>query len=90
MTSNFIPCRDRSQTTAGTVVDVDAPARAAEMSGESLMPAHLLSAWEAAYQDYRSTLDRMDTHNVRNRDVLAWLSAQVAVPWCRLATSPGV
>ena len=55
-----------------------------------LAPAHLLSAWEAVYRDYVSASDRTDGKNVQDRQVLAQLSARVAVAWRRLAEAPGV
>jgi hypothetical protein len=85
MTSDFVPCRDRSAPERGTVLDLNTP----ESGGRGLVPAHLLRAWEAAYRDYVSASDRADV-NVQDRRGLAQLSARVAVTWRRLAEAPGV
>jgi len=77
MTSDFVPCRDRSAPERGTVLDLNTP---------DLVPAHLLREWEAAYRDYVSASDV----NVQDRRGLAQLSARVAVTWRRLAETPGV
>lgn len=81
MNSDFVPRRDRS-----AVLGVNAP----EWGGGALVPAHLLSAWEADYRDYVSTSNRTDAKNIHDRQRLAQLSAQVAVVWRRLAEVPGV
>lgn len=86
MTSDFVPRHDRSEPGCVSVLDVNAP----ERSGGDLLPAHLLDAWEAAYRDYVSASDRTDPKNPQDRQVLAQLSARVAVTWRRLAEAPGV
>lgn len=85
MTSDFGPRHDRSVSGHVSVSDVNAP----ERSSGDLVPAHLLSAWEAAYRDYVSLPGSTAPRNVHDRQALARLSAQVAVAWRRLAAAPG-
>jgi hypothetical protein len=86
MTSDFVPCRDRSAPERRTMLDLNVP----EWGGGGLVSPHLLSAWEAVYRDYVSASDRLDAKNVQDRQVLAQLSARVAVTWRRLAEAPEV
>lgn len=57
----------------------------AEMSGADLVPAELLRVWEDVYRDYVATSRLMDSGDAGKREVLARLSAQVAVTWRRMA-----
>jgi hypothetical protein len=57
---------------------------------DGVVPARLLGAWEAAYRDYVAAVAQMDARNVIDGEVMAGLSARVAVTWRRLAASPGV
>ncbi|MFC4856765.1 hypothetical protein [Actinophytocola glycyrrhizae] len=60
------------------------------MSGADLVPADLLRVWEGIYRDYLATSQLMDNGDIGKREVLARLSAQVAVTWRRMAdTVPG-
>lgn len=79
MTSDFGRHHDRS------VSGVTPP----ERSDGDLVPAHLLSAWEAAYQAYVSVPGRTAPRNAHDRQELARLSAQVAIAWRQLASAPG-
>ena len=86
MTSDFATRHDRSDPGRVSALDVNVP----ERGGGGLVPAHLLDAWEAVYRDYASASDRTDPRNVQDRQVLAQLSARVAVTWRRMAEAPGV
>lgn len=86
MTSDFVPCRERSEPDRVTALDVPVP----ERGSVGLVPAHLLGAWEAVYRDYVSVSSRTNARNIRDRQELAQLSARVAVTWRRLAEVPGI
>lgn len=61
-----------------------------DMSGADLVPADLLHVWEEVYREYLATSQLMDNGDVGKREMLARLSAQVAVTWRRMAdTVPG-
>lgn len=60
------------------------------MNGGNLVPADLRRVWEGVYCDYLATSELLDAGDVGKREVLARLSAQVAVTWRRMAdTVPG-
>jgi hypothetical protein len=79
MTSDFVPRHDGSDPRRATVLDLNAARR-----GDGDV-AHLLGAWEVVYRDYVSASAHTDPSNVHDRQVLAQLSARVAVTWRRLA-----
>ena len=86
MTSDIAPNRDRSVPDRVAGLDMHAQ----KWDGDGLVPAHLLGAWEAVYRDYVSTSDRIDPRNIHDRQILAQVSARVAVTWRQLAEAPGI
>lgn len=60
------------------------------MNGGDLVPEDLRRVWEGVYRDYLATSELLDAGDVGKREVLARLSAQVAVTWRRMADAvPG-